>query len=111
MTFSALQTSGSYSTTPRSANKATFTDWIPGCVRSIPSIDYSTNASTIVQSEETIQRTSTQALQVIPSILNSHFSEPVTNGSLSRTGNSTLPLPGDLPSRFVKKADIIALKM
>ena len=39
MILSESQTFGSYSTTPRSASKATLTEWMPVCVRSILSID------------------------------------------------------------------------
>ena len=59
------------------------------------------------------RRTSTQALQVIPSIRSSHVSEgPFVSGSPSAWGSSTEPPPGDLLSKFVRmldSVDIIAL--
>jgi len=39
MIFSGSQASGLYSTTPRSAKRATRMEWMPGMSRSIPSID------------------------------------------------------------------------
>ena len=39
MIFSGSQVSGSYSTTPRSAKRATRMEWMPGISRSMPSID------------------------------------------------------------------------
>lgn len=39
MMFSVVHTFGSYSTTARSARRATLTEYMPGCVRSTPSID------------------------------------------------------------------------
>jgi hypothetical protein len=58
--------------------------------------------------------TSTHDPQVIPSILNSHFSDKgaslaLTNGSLSPKGRTTLPKDADngvLAKMFVNTADI-----
>ena len=112
MILSGSQVSGSYSTTPRSANKATLIEWIPGCGLSMPSIDYPRQTSTMRNRALCIALTSTHDPQVIPSILSSHFSilAPLpSRGSSFERGRPNFPdvgVIGSLDQRLVNVADM-----
>ena len=80
---------------------------MPGILRSMPSIDC--NGSEQDGGGKWVRkRTSTQALQVIPSIRSSHVSDgPLASGSSSACGSSTGPLAEDLLSKFANMLDSV----
>lgn len=90
---------------PRSANKATRTERMPDMLRSMPSIDCNGNELGGKANDGSENRTSTQALHVIPSIRNSHVSDgPLASRPPSACSGSPVE---DLLSKFVNMVDSV----